>query len=82
MSPYLVFQLEFTDKSRLEYAFALLLDHEGVSSCTVEPDTMSARFVAPDPVGGPLVERIYAIGGLRWCSRHAIRPGGPAAARR
>ena len=81
MSPYLVFQLEFTDKSRLEYAFALLLDHEGVSSCTVEPDTMTARFVARDPVGAPLVERIYAIGGLRWASRHVIRTGGPTGTR-
>ena len=81
MPPFLVFQLEFTDKSRLEYAFALLLDQEGVTSCTVEPDTRTARFVARDPVGGPLVERLYAIGGLRWCSRHVIHSGGPAGTR-
>jgi len=73
MSEILVFQLEFTDKSRLENAFQLLLEETGVSSCSVEPDTMTARFMAGPDVGGRLVERIYGIGGLRWCSRHAVQ---------
>jgi hypothetical protein len=73
MSELLVFQLEFTDKSRLEDAFQLLLEEEGISSCSVEPDSMTARFMAGPATGGRLVERIYAIGGLRWCSRHIIQ---------
>lgn len=73
MSRHLVFQLEFTDKSRLENAFQLLLEEDGVSSCSVEADTMTARFMAGPRVGGKLVERIYEIGGLRWCSRHAVQ---------
>lgn len=73
MSELLVFQLEFTDKSRLEDAFQLLLEEDGISSCSVEPDSMTARFMAGPATGGRLVERIYAIGGLRWCSRHIIQ---------
>jgi len=77
MTDLLVFQLEFNDKSRLEDAFQILLDDDGVSSCSVELDSMTARFMAADAAGGRLVERIYAIGGLRWCSRHPIRGGVP-----
>ena len=73
MADLIVFQLEFTDTGCLEHAFGLLVDEERVTSCSVEPDTMTARFMAAEPVGGPLVEKIYGIGGLRWCSRHAVQ---------
>jgi len=73
MADRLVFQLAFTDKFRLEEAFRMLLDDERVDSCTVEPNGVTARFVASQRAGAPLLERIYEVGGLRWCSRHAIQ---------
>ncbi len=72
MSDLLVFELEFTEKGQLQSAFGLLIDHDGVESCSVELDAMSARFMAAGGVGSALVERIYEVGGLRWCSRHSV----------
>jgi hypothetical protein len=70
----LVYQLEFSEKGDLESAFELLIDEKGVSSCAVEIETRTARFLAPETAGSGLVERIYEIGGLRWCSRHSFNP--------
>ena len=74
MSDLLVYQLEFSEKGDLESAFELLIDEKGVTSCAVELEARTARFLAPETAGRALVERIYGIGGLRWCSRHAVSP--------
>jgi len=73
MAEILIFDVLFTDRARLQEAFALLLDENGVESCTVESDTLSARFTATESAGSAIAERIYAIGGLRWCTRHLLR---------
>jgi hypothetical protein len=73
MSQLRVFKLVFAAKHHLEFAFEILVDSEHVPSCSVEPETVSARFMATLPVGNALVERFYADGGLRWCSRHGVR---------
>ncbi|MAJ58481.1 MAG: hypothetical protein CBC48_00050 [bacterium TMED88] len=74
MSDLLVYQLEFSEKGDLESAFELLIDEKGVTSCAVEIEARTARFLAPETAGRALVERIYGIGGLRWCSRHPVSP--------
>lgn len=73
MSELLVFQIQFTDTSRLEDGSSCSSKRGGLSSCSVEPDSMTARFMAGPATGDRLVERIYAIGGLRWCPRHIVR---------
>jgi hypothetical protein len=75
MSELRVFKLVFAAKHHLEFAFEILVDAENVPSCSIEPETVSARFMATLPDGNVLVERFYADGGLRWCSRHRVRYG-------
>ncbi len=74
MSQTLVFELVFTDKHRLEEAFGVLYEHEDVLGCSLEPATVSVRFIAGAAAGATIVERIYLDRGLQWCSRHAIGP--------
>lgn len=68
----LVFQLEFTDKSQLETAFGVLMEHEEIACCEIETRSLTARFMASAAVADELVERIHGYGGLRWCSRHSF----------
>lgn len=77
MGELFVYRLDFTDRSRLEAAFGVLLDSDSVVSCVIEPETVSARFMSTAAPGSALVERIYAIGGLRWCSRHTVQSPAP-----
>jgi hypothetical protein len=69
-----IYDLRFASVSELSRAVRRLLDSERVASCTVETDLRRVRFVAPRPQADALVERIYADGGLAWCSRHDGRP--------
>jgi hypothetical protein len=73
MTDLLVFQLEFTDKSQLEKAFSILMEHDGIASCEIDSRARTARFMATARIADELVERIHAYGGLRWCSRHTFR---------
>ena len=73
MSELLVFQLEFTDKSQLEQAFAILMENDGIASCEIDSPSRTAPFMATARIAHELVERIHAYGGLRWCSRHTFR---------
>jgi len=73
MRDVVVYKLAFTDAAHLQDAFGMLLDHGDVMSSMVEPDEVAARFTASAKVGYELLERIYATGGLRWCSRHPIK---------
>jgi hypothetical protein len=72
VSEIVVFKLELTDEQRLEEAFGILFDREDVPSCTVDSNSFSAHFTATSATGTAIVERIYAAGGLKWCSRHAL----------
>ena len=71
--PDVLFRLHFNEAAPLESAFARVAQSERVGSCIIEPDPMQLLFVASEQVGGPLVERIYAEGGLAWCSRHSLQ---------
>jgi len=70
-----VYQLRFDEPRRLEEAFHSLMDVEDLEACSIEPEEQSLRFMAPSDLGTKLVEQMYHHGGLRWCSRHPIRPG-------
>ena len=66
-----VFKLTLT-APRLEEAFQRVSDSPRVASCSIEVGECQVRFLAPERDGAALVERIYAEGGLVWCSRHAF----------
>jgi len=79
-----VYQLEISSAPRLRSAFALVSDCRDVASCAVEPERMRLRFLATPGAAERLVERIYAEGGLAWCTRHVLKaapenppPGSP-----
>lgn len=74
MADLLVYDLELHSDPRLRSAFALVSESREVSSCAVEPERRRLRFLAPPAAARGLVERIYAEGGLSWCSRHVLRP--------
>jgi len=71
-SDLLVYQMRLRSAPRLYSAFALVSDCRKVASCSVEPERMRLRFLAVPAAAEELVERIYAEGGLTWCSRHAL----------
>ncbi len=70
-----VWQLQFGEKDGLNDAFHSLLEADDLEDCTVEPLSLSIRFTATAHRGQELVTAIYELGELRWCSRHALRPG-------
>jgi hypothetical protein len=74
-SVLLVYHLEFSEPSLLQSAFALLSDAKHVESCTVEPEVLRLRFLAPRGHAEELVEVLASQGGLRWCSRHPLASG-------
>lgn len=76
VSDLLVYHLELRNEPRLHSAFALVNESRQVSSCMVEPERRLLRFLAPAAAAEGLVERIYAEGGLAWCSRHAPQSPG------
>lgn len=67
-----VFDLQFTDSGAMEAAFQRAQDRSAVDSCTLEPDGLRMRFIAPNEEADELAHRIYLDGGLRWCSGHAL----------
>lgn len=67
-----VYVLRLADRSRLDRAFARVLDARGVASCSVEPELRRLRFLAPRRSAERLVEAIYLEGGLEWCSRYEV----------
>ena len=60
---------------KLQVALGILLQHDKIESCEVDTGSVSAHFTVEAEAGAKLVERIYAAGGLRWCSRHALGLG-------
>ena len=77
-----IYVLHFAGDAPLRGALERVMESERVASCTVEPELERLSFLAPEPAGNALVERIYADGGLRWCSRHAFAPVGARAERK
>jgi len=67
-----VYILRLADRSRLDRAFARVLDARWVASCSVEPELRRIRFLAPHRSAQRLVEAIYLEGGLEWCSRYEM----------
>ena len=65
-----IYLLHLASAERLTAASARVFESSQVESCTVEPETGRLRFHAPQRAGDAIVERIYAEGGLTWCSRH------------
>ncbi len=70
-----VYVLHIDSPGLLTRAFDRILASSRVASCMVEPEQMRVRFLAPSDCADRLVERIYAEGGLRWCSRHDVAAG-------
>lgn len=73
-----VYVLHLDTPGRLIRAFDIVLDSSRVASCMVEPELCRVRFLAPSDCADKLVERIYELGGLRWCSRHEVTCGADA----
>lgn len=67
-----VYVLHLEGVGALTLAFDRVLDCEEVASCSIEPNDLRLRFVAPAKPAQRLVERIYLEGGLLWCSRHDL----------
>lgn len=79
MAELLVFYVVLTDRGCFKDAFRLLSDGQdadNVQSCAVDAADLSARFIATGEAGDDLIERLYAQGGLRWCTRHRLRAAG------
>jgi hypothetical protein len=68
--------LVFSDAAQLARAFDRVLDSPEVASCLVEPEHVRIRFLSQPGAEKPLVDTIYAEGGLRWCTRHDVVDGG------
>jgi len=64
--------LQFQDRDHLTRSVQEIFDAEGVEDCVIEADQLRVRFVAATAVSSSLLERIYLLGGLTWCSRHAL----------
>ncbi len=69
-----VFELRFTDTTAMQTAFQRTQDRSVIDSCTLDPEELRMRFVAPDDDADELAHRIYLDGGLRWCSGHELAP--------
>jgi hypothetical protein len=67
-----VYVLHLDGSSRLAQALDRVQDSPRVMSCVVEADLSRLRFLASQAVARPIVERIYAEGGLLWCSSHPL----------
>lgn len=67
-----VFDLRFTDVSTMQAAFQRAQERAAVDSCTLDPDELRMRFVAPNEEADDLAHRIYMDGGLKWCSGHLV----------
>ena len=67
-----IFELRFTDGGAMQAAFQRAQDRSAVDSCTLSPDELRMRFVAPDAEADALAHQIYLDGGLRWCTGHAL----------
>ncbi len=76
MSALFVWQLRFDGDHDLERAFHTLLEADDLDGCSAEPDALRIRFTATGARGEELVAKVYAMGALRWCSRHPLSPPG------
>lgn len=68
-----VYDLRLASEQELRSAFARVTDSPRVSSCSIEPEFLQLRFIAPASVADAIVERVYLDRGLVWCSRHDFR---------
>lgn len=69
----LLYLLGFSTLDQLHHAFELVSDSQAVASCLVEPRERRIRFLVPEDEGEELVQHIYQLGGLSWCSRHRMQ---------
>jgi hypothetical protein len=67
-----LYLLEFDGPETLARGFERVLDCGRAESCALEAGGRRLRFVAPERPAQALLERIYADGGLVWCSRHDL----------
>lgn len=67
-----LYLLEFDGPESLARGFERVLDCTRAESCSLESGALRLRFLAPERPAGHLLERIYADGGLVWCSRHDL----------
>ena len=67
-----VYVLHFENLGRLTRAFDRVLEQGDVESSMIEPDGMRLRFLGPRALAERLVEQIYEVAGLVWCSRHDV----------
>jgi hypothetical protein len=72
MGALFVWQLRFEDDGDLERAFHTLLEADDLDGCSAEPEELRIRFTASGARGEELVSKVYAMGALRWCSRHRL----------
>ena len=68
-----VFVLRFEDRAALQRAFIVTSDEHAIEGCSVEPEELRIRFLAPKETGAPLLERVYERGGLVWSTRYAAK---------
>ena len=69
-----LYLLRLDGPTSLAAAFGRVQSSSRVSSCIVEAAEAQLRFLAEVHVAAAIVERIYAEGGLVWCSRHLLKP--------
>jgi len=67
-----VYLLRLDGPKRLAEAFERVQNAPRVVSCVVEAGASRMRFLANGTVARPILERIYADGGLVWCSAHLL----------
>lgn len=68
-----IFDLRFSNAATMQAAFQRAQERSAVESCTLDPEELRMRFVAPTGAADALAHRIYLDGGLRWCSGHELR---------
>lgn len=64
--------LEFENIDALQAAYKRVADQSEVENCLIEGEDLRIRFAARAGAGEALVERIYHLGGLVWCSQHPL----------
>ena len=67
-----VYVLHLDGTSHLAKALDRVQESSRVLSCVVEAGVRHLRFLANEAVAQRIVERIYAEGGLLWCSSHLL----------
>jgi len=68
-----IFDLRFSDSATMQAAFQCAQERSSVDSCTLDPQELRMRFMAPDEDADALAHRIYLDGGLCWCTGHVLQ---------